>query len=366
MLCPPDRLSRAGLVSVALNLAVLSAACTPTDSTAPEAPEPAPADSALTFAVATPISFTRARAAHAAEIGKALDDIRLAIPQATLLGYFVEVGTTPADWTALLDLAHARGFRALIAFAERKGESGHQGFRPEYVNGQWQLGSLGELMRCRACMTHPALYAVGTLDEPWHHEKRPFYTSAQLIDLDRALKAEAPTGTAVRTLIGFSRELWRQLHEGRNPEMYWDARLSDITMISGLEFQDHTYQFDLLDQNHTWSRRLIHEKKPDQPLWTTVQVFGGRYGPGAGYWFPRERDGHADLTRLLNDLTAAKYESEHRLSVLMFQNWDSPNHETRAHQFTLGDRYLAGQPADQVRASEEALQAIQRWASTHR
>lgn len=95
------------------------------------------------------------------------------------------------------------------------------------------------------------------------------------------------------------------------PGLYWDRGLCDVVQISGLEFQDGEYQFDLLDQNHYWSRRIIHERTPDIPLISSVQTMGGRYGPGPGYWFPRERDGHEDLLGLLNDLTAEKYEVEH-------------------------------------------------------
>lgn len=93
------------------------------------------------------------------------------------------------------------------------------------------------------------------------------------------------------------------------------------------------------------------------PLWSTVQVMGGRLGPGPGYWFPRPDD----LTRLLNDLTAAKYESVKPLTGIAFQKWDSEETAARATQFTLGDTFLPAQPAEQASASAAALATINRW-----
>lgn len=45
----------------------------------------------------------------------------------------------------------------------------------------------------------------------------------------------------------------------------------------------------------------------------------------------------------------------------MFQKWDSEEVAKRDAAYTLGDAYLSGQPAEQVRAAEEALAAIREW-----
>lgn len=314
----------------------------------------------LRYAVAAPVPPLETRAENVGAFETALDQIREAIPPASSVGLFFEEGATDStDWLAYLDAADARGFQAVIVFFTVMTDGSLQGFRPEQAGGAWQLGSLGGFAACRRCAGHPALYALATVDEPWHGQKRPFYTTADLQSMYAALKALAPVDFKI--LVGFSRQLWRRIVDETHPELYWDEGVADVVMISGLEFQDGAYQFDLLDQNHYWSRRIVHEKTPGVPLWTTAQVFGGRYGPGAGYWFPRERDGAHDLETLLDDLTARKYQAEHPLTGIMFQRWDSDSTERRERQFTLGDAFFPGQPDVQVLAATDAVQAIQRW-----
>lgn len=91
---------------------------------------------------------------------------------------------------------------------------------------------------------------------------------------------------------------------------------------------------------------------------------GSSYGPAPGPWFPRERGSDRDLLRLLNDITAPKYEAEHKLTGIMLQSWDSVSPERRAGQFTLGDSRLPGQPQVQVDAATDALRTLNEWLLT--
>jgi hypothetical protein len=263
------------------------------------------------------------------------------------------------DWTALLTVADQEGLRVVIGFAEVEAGIAKEGFRPVRTEAGWDLGSLGDFLACSACSGHAALYAVMYLDEPWHPTKRPFYSTKELKDLYSTLKSAAAPGTRPQLMLQFSRQIWRQKD---NPETQWDSGMADIVQISALEFQDNQYQFDLLDQNHYWSRKLIHDKTPQIPLWTSVQVMGGRLGPGAGYWFPTSDF----LMRLLNDVTAEKYEAVHPLTGLAFQKWDSETADGRSRQFTLGDSRFGGQPAEQVMAGTEALRVINEWMKPRR
>jgi len=312
----------------------------------------------LLFSVAVPVPITQARASGVPELRRALGQIRKALPSVTVVHLIIENATTSErDWVALLDAVRVERFRAVVAFADRDEQANYTGFRPVFAGGQWQAGSLTRFAACAKCVAHPALYAVQVVDEPWHHQKRPFYTSNELNDLIAHLRSLAPRGGDVRWYVQFSRELWKNVQDRPRPETIWSASLGNMVQISALEFQDRQYQFVLLDQNHYWSRRIVHDRTPDIPLWTSVQVMGNGYGPAAGYWFP----GRLDLLRLLNDLTSAKYQIEHPLSGLMFQQWDSVSERQRPKQFTLGDRYLKGQPPAQMQASEEALRTINAW-----
>ncbi len=322
-----------------------------------------PRSAGLTYAVALPVPVTLARASGTAALRGALIQIKKAIPAATVVHLIVQNGvTSERDWLALLDAVHAERFRATMAFAVPEDDQGtYTGFRPVLVGDRWQAGSLGAFAACAKCVAHPALYAVQAVDEPWHHQKQPFYTTDELASLIGYLKSRSAGAEGVRWFVQFSRELWKNVEDRRRPETTWEKGLGELVQISALEFQDRQYQFVLLDQNHYWSRRIIHDKTPEVPLWTSVQVMGARYGPAPGYWFPRERDGRRDLLRLLNDLVAAKYQTEHALAGLLFQQWDSASVSHRAQQYTVGDRYLKDQPSSQAEASEDALRTINAW-----
>ncbi|MGH2403277.1 MAG: hypothetical protein ACRDGN_02325 [bacterium] len=316
----------------------------------------------LIYSVAAPVPVTLAKASGGSRLREALISIKKAIPAVTVVHLIVENGTSEHDWVALLDVVRAHGFRAAVVFAVPEDDRGnYTGFRPVFAGGRWQTGSLGAFAGCATCVAHPGLYAVQVVEEPWHHRKRPFYTTDELKSLIDDLRSRSAGARSVRWFIQFSRELWKRVEDVPQPEITWESGLGEIVQISALEFQDLQYQFVLLDQNHYWSRRIIHDKTPEIPLWTSVQVMGTRYGPAAGYWFPRERAGQRDLLRLLNDLVATKYQTEHRLTGLMFQQWDSLSEQRRPQQYTLGDRYLRDQPASQAEASSEALQTINEW-----
>ncbi len=322
-----------------------------------------PRNAGLMYSVATPIPVSLARASGAARLREALGAIKKAIPAVSIVHLTVEQGaTSEADWLALLDTVRMQGFRASVAFVQREDTPGtYVGFRPTTAGGGWQTGSLGAFAACAKCVAHPALYAVQVVDEPWHHSKRPFYTTDELRSLINDLKSRSPGATRVRWYVQFSRGLWSLTQDPPRPDATWEDGLGGIVQISALEFQDRQYQFVLLDQNHYWSRRIIHDKTPEMPLWSSVQVMGAGYGPAPGYWFPRERDGRHDLFRLLNDLVETKYQTEHPLTGLVFYHWDSQSVSRRKQQYTLGDRYLKDQPASQVSASEDALRTINAW-----
>ncbi len=328
------------------------AALLPACSSGPTEPAPARPAASLQVSVFLPVPVTQQTAADTGTFRQALRTIRAAIPGVTTAGLFLDARTSGVDdWLALLNTARDENVQLVIGFADVVGGFAEQGFRPERINGLWQLGPLGEFFACHACATHPALYAVLSLDEPWHPTKRPVYTTADLQDLYTTLKSRSPT---TPIMVAFSRQIWKHRDD---PRAHYESGMADIVQISALEFQDGAYQFDLLDQNHYWSRRVVREKTPTVPLWTTVQVMGNRLGPAAGYWFPRADD----LTRMLNDVTASKYEDEFPLTGIAFQKWDSENPVGRTSQFTLGDSYLPAQPGAQVSASGVAIEAINAW-----
>lgn len=315
-----------------------------------------------TYAVSVPIPSDISDAAHIAELENELLRIRAELPRVTQINYFLLTTSTPSDWRAILDATQRMGYTALVGFAEFHEEGGHEGFRPQRAGGAWNLGPIGALLADPGLAGHPALIAVALLDEPWHPEKLPIYPTRDLLTLYSAAKAAQPPDIDVPLLVSFSRQLWRNAAEGRATELtYWTRGICDIVQISALEFQNQTYQSDLLDSNHYWSRKVIHDATPDIPIWTTVQVFGGKYGPSGGYWFPRERFGEADLRRLLDDVTSERYESVQPLAGIVFQNWASVHADNAPHQYTLGDEDPGGTPVSQRDAATDARAAIRNW-----
>lgn len=316
----------------------------------------------IEFSVARPVTMGTANLEHIHEVRAEFQRIRRELPMVTALHLGVALSSTRGDWIAVLDAARDENFRVVLMFGEILEEGEDVPLRPEKRNGAWQWGALAEFVSDRECASHPALLALFVVDEPWHHEKRPVYPTEDLKDMYRDLKSHMPEGVDVPLMVQFSRELWKQIADKQNPKVSWGPGICDIVQISALEFQDCEYQFELLDHNHTESRRIIHEATPDIPLWTSVQTMGARYGPQAGYWFPRQRDGHRDLTRLLNDVTDPKYQGIHPLSGIMLQCWESASPERRPMQYVLGDDDTEARgDVPQAQAAEDAREAVRRW-----
>ncbi len=316
----------------------------------------------ISFSVARPVAMGIANLDHIAEVRAEFQRIRRELPMVTVLHLGVELTSTRKDWIAILDAARDEQLRVVLMFGEVREGGEDVSLRPERKDGEWQWGALAEFVSDRKCASHPALLAVFVVDEPWHHEKRPLYPTEDLKDMYQDLKSLMPEGVDVPLVVQFSRELWKQIADKRNLRVSWESGICDIVQISALEFQDREYQFELLDHNHTESRRIIHEATPDTPLWTSAQAMGAGYGPSAGYWFPRQRDGHRDLTRLLNDVTDPKYQSIHPLSGIMLQCWESATPQRRPNQYVLGDTDAdARGDLPQAQAAEDAREAIRRW-----
>ena len=91
---------------------------------------------------------------------------------------------------------------------------------------------------------------------------------------------------------------------------------------------------------------------------------GHQYGPHRGYWFPRERGAFHDLLTLLTDLTNERYETNHPLTGIMLQKWDSPSTEARPFQYTLGDQDETGEGLSQRDAAQDAVMGIRQWIQT--
>ncbi len=315
----------------------------------------------LQFGVAPVVPMGLATASNRFQIGAELERVKTELPRASVVGFLFDVRTSHrADWLSALDLCSEKKLKAFVSFGEIQ-NGNERIYRPTLRYGQWQFSKLGTFVADPECISHPALHAVYLVDEPWHETKLPVYSGDDLKAMYAALKARAPAGVSFKIMLQFSRELWKIVHDRKVPGLYWDRGMADIVQISALELQSSTYQHELLHRNHYWSRSIIHEKTPGIPLWTSVQVFGARYGPNPGYWFPRERDGYHDLRRMLDDVTSDEYEAQHPLRGIMFQAWDSSSVERRPSQYTLGDRDAGGTPLPQREAAADALDAIRRW-----
>ena len=318
----------------------------------------------LAYKADGPFPIDLARRAFVNECAALLDTLQARMPAVKYLsvGFDAQKSDT-SDWKAILDLCHEKGYQVVVSFFDSLAPGDYQGYRPKKSGGRWQLGSLEKFVTNAKCIEHPALYALFSIDEPWVAAHNPVYTTAELKDLYATLKNLAPNNIAFKIYAQFSRTIWKQSYQGRgnNPEVYWDAGICDIVQISTLEFQDSNYQFAMLDSNHYYSRQIIHRVTPAIPLWTSVQVFGNKYGPNSGYWFPRERNGVNDLTTLLNDVMRPRYQNEHALFGLAFQAWDSPSTTVRPFHYRLWDSDATGEVVPQKEASADAVRAVNRW-----
>jgi len=323
-----------------------------------------PSQAQLAYKADGPFPIDLAKRAFVGECASLLDTLKNRMPAVTYLsvGFDAQKSAT-SDWKAILDLCHEKGYQVVVSFFDSLAPGDYQGYRPRKSGGRWQLGPLGQFVMNAKCIGHPALYALFSIDEPWVAAHNPIYTTAELKDLYSTLKSLAPNNIAFKIYAQFSRTIWKQSFQGRgnNPEVYWDAGICDIVQISTLEFQDSNYQFAMLDSNHYYSRQIIHRVTPNIPLWTSVQVFGNKYGPNSGYWFPRERNGFHDLTTLLNDITKPRYQTEHPLFGLAFQAWDSPSTTVRLFHYRLWDIDEAGGILPQREASVDAIRSVNRW-----
>ncbi|MCI0413604.1 hypothetical protein L0222_12495 [bacterium] len=316
----------------------------------------------LTYGVVRPLPMSMMKAEKASRFERELNRIQKLLPAVNVVAILLDrQNSQRQDWVAILDACNKKGIQAIVAFAKYDSNRNEVLYRPVFENNDWNWDSLGEFVSDPECVNHPALYGLLTVDEPWHQTKMPHYSGDDLKSMYADLKALAPSGSKFNIIVQFSRQLWKQIHELENPNTYYDAGMCDIVAISALEFQDFEYQQDLLDENHFWSRKIIHDKTPNIPLWTSVQTMGRRYGPARGYWFPRERNGFHDLTTLLDDVTSPKYENKHPLTGIMFQSWDSDSAAGRRYQFTLGDRNRTGPEISQKVAARDARKAIEEW-----
>ncbi len=325
----------------------------------------APVQETLEYVVALPFPIDWSNAAHEIEIGAALGTLRAELPQATMVFVpFDHQNSTRADWLAVLDACGAHGFRLITAFYDL---SIGEGYRPTKSGGVWNLKAMGAFASDPEVVGHPQLYAVAVLDEPWNAAKTPsFYPTSLLRDLYQSIKAIAGS-TPLRVMMNFSREIWKfGDRDDANDIYYYAPGICDVVQISNLEFQRDVYDVATLDSNNAESRRIIARETPDLPLFATVQVFGGKYGPyptGAtsGYWFPRESGGMHDLLKMLEDVTRPKYEFVKPLTGLAFQKWDSNAVAARDAAFTLGDAVFPNTPAVQALRAREALDAVRLW-----
>lgn len=345
-----------------LALSLMAAAlCQPAISATPP-----PVQETLVYVVAIPVPVDQTNAANDANVRAGLANVRAAMPQASIVFVaFDHIASTRADWLAVLDACGDYGFQAIVAFID---QTSGEGYRPTKSGGTWQFYRMRSFVEDAEVIGHPQLYALASLDEPWNPAKTPaFYPTTLLIDMYHSLKALAPAGSNFRVLMNFSRQIWKHGERDDAGDLYYYAPgICDVVLISALEFQRDIYDFATLDANHYESRRIVQRETPTLPLFTTVQVFGSRYGPfqpggSGGYWFPRERDGYHDLLTMLEDVTRPKYQFEKPLAGIAFQKWDANDTVGRNASFTLGDMTLAGSPPVQVQAANEALAAAQLW-----
>jgi hypothetical protein len=308
-----------------------------------------------------PFPIAKATKNDTAFCGSALDSIKARIPNAEIVKIPFNMDLTDStDWLAVMDVCQARNIKAIIGFAD---PNIADVFRPDTLTGgQWDLKDLAEFASCYSCVNHPALYALNITDEPWEWGIRGYfsYELVQIYDILKTLAAPSQ----LNLYLNFSREIWK-IHysgdglggQGPNSQVYWRDSICDIVQISTLEFQDSVFNRATLDSNHYYSRKIINYYTPNFPIYTSVQVFGQNYGPASGSWFPQGDS----LTAMLDLLTDTKYQSELPLTGFIFQKWDASDLVDRPNQFTLGDATFSGSPANQIAASNEAIQAIIDW-----
>lgn len=110
------------------------------------------------YSIMCPVPINRAMAKYASGFAKELDRIKDSIPAINLVYILFGKTSTQNDWLALLDICYQKGMRVNVRLND-----------PKYINEKWVWGNLGDFVSNRECITHPALYAVFMIDEPWEH-----------------------------------------------------------------------------------------------------------------------------------------------------------------------------------------------------
>lgn len=323
----------------------------------------------LVYGAVAPFPATMSKVNYLNEFSQALDSIAARTPNIKyLMPGFENMNSDTTDWIAILNKCDEKGFKVIVTFMDSIWNGGNpyaEQFRPIFnqTSGFFDFESMGEFVSNPTCINHPALYAVFMVDEPWHPNKLPQYSTDTLKMMYSQLKSLASTDFNI--FVAFSRMIWTQTWSGQGLGgqgstnlVQWRDSLCDIAQISTLEFQQNSFWTDKLDSNHTISRNIIQTLTPEIPLWTSVQVFGANLGPAPGYWFPTP----TYLTAMLDSITLSKYQNIKPLTGMMFQQWDSPLYGQRTTQFSMGDVTYPGDTTQQ-NASKDAIDAFNQWVS---
>lgn len=321
----------------------------------------------LLYSAVSPFPVTMTNIGHLSEFSAALDSIASRIPaiKYLMLG-FENLHSDTSDWISILNICNQKGFKVIVIFMDSIYNSGNpttEQLRPVFSGSNFNFESLGNFVSCQRCITHPALYAVWMIDEPWHPTKLPKYTTDTLKMMYTQLKSLAAPNN-FKIFAAFSRQIWTRTWSGQglggqggDSLITWRDSLCDIVQISTLEFQNNGYGWTNLDNNHYYSRYIIDSITPTLPLFTSIQVFGGNLGPNAGYWYPYPND----LIQLMDSVTDSKYQNVYPLTGMTFQQWDSPLLGQRSGQYTLGDIAISGSSDSQTAASQNLINAINQW-----
>lgn len=322
----------------------------------------------MEYMAEVPFPITKSNKENISYCSATLDSLKSRLPFVSK----VQVGfniteTDTSDWLAVLDLVQSKGLKMIVSMQDPF--AGHQ-YRPTIINNNnsvvFDYGKLGEFISNKNCISHPALFAVNVIDEPFHQGKGA-YKNSWLKQIYQELKTLSG-GIDFKIYLNFSRMIWSNHYkekdnlggEGDNPDIFYSEGICDIVQISTLEFQSGTYLWNKLAGNHFYSRKIINHYTPNIPLWTSIQTFGGRLGSGnldVIYWFPRPND----LKALMDSVVNIKYQVVEILDGMTFQLWDSPDEQTRETQFTLGDVVFVGSNTEQSSASLDAINLLHEW-----
>jgi hypothetical protein len=322
----------------------------------------------MEYMVEVPFPISKTKKEYLAYCSASLDSLKSRIPFVSKVQVGFNIAETDSnDWLAVLDLIHSKQLKMIVSMQDPF--TRHQ-YRPAVINNNnsvvFDYGKLGEFISNKNCISHPALFAVNVIDEPFHQGKGA-YKNSWLKQIYRELKTLSGR-VDFKIYMNFSRMIWSNHYkgkdnlggEGNNPDIFYSESICDIVQISTLELQNGTYLWDKLAGNHFYSRKIINHYTPNIPLWTSIQTFGGKLGSGNTdvlYWFPRPND----LKALMDSVVNPKYQAVEILDGMTFQLWDSPDEQTRKTQFTLGDIVFADSSPEQSAASLDAINLLNKW-----